>query len=1554
MDELDENVLNIQQRQKRAMEMRKNKPKIEIARERAKKKIAPEANIKKRAYAMARQLIRNRLTNVSQAEYAKMGPSEKMAIDRIIEKKGPAIKKLALRLIPKVKKAEYARLQSYMHGHAMANHGAPEGNHVSEELNNLFVEYFGDSAPGNTGSTGERSTNPITSSGRKVDTKSTKSETQGNAKGGSKTKGSPIVQYGKFGEDLEVDSSAFKGLVKKADKSGIDLEILGEVYNRGLDVWVEGYNVTPTQYAFARVNSYINQGKTYFNEDADLHEAMTSWSGKGLLGKMRAANKAFKRGAAGWDKGTHDVSTVKAATKTLSPEQKTSTLNAKAGKGSPLELQQKLIKRDLRKEEVELQEDEAPFKKGETLYLKTKKFANSPHSGQVVRVTPTHVHLKTLGGTGTYKAPHASVTKDRKQSYLYTNYSEKNEEADLQEMKTVTNKAQPKTGTIKIGGKEHSYRKYGWGLHQPFYGPLKDGQFKSKSEMKAAMLAHPAYNDKLKEDLDEAAKPGAEHFKTKPIGGGEHEVHWKGKKTPYTIFNGSMGASGYGNNIYGIHHKTKGLLKASGTLQQMKSVLMHSLHKDESKATLEEVTEGKEVELQESDSAAPHKSAANAAKKGGDMTGFHKNMERYHNQRESDAGRIYGWRNPITKKHSAEAAKHRAAWKSSSTNEEVELDEGKEVELHDGGPSGNIKTATLVGKHSTPDHVVIRTHNYLGKPTDLVIHKAWIKEEVELEESKNTPSVTAFFEKGQTKQNSWKATNKHGHVKHFGLPFKKAAEKHAYGVTNEEVESVDEDIVKVKDGYRLVSKSTGKNLGTYPTKEGAEKRERQVQYFKHQNEEVDLDEVYQNDITQNNKLGSPSLGKPLKSGHKHIGTLPNGHEVHFRTAGSLNQYRVIDPKTRKVNTVLTTKPKSGGAEEIDTLAGNEDSGGAHHLYQHLVLKHDKVLSSVNQSAGARKVWARASSHRSIGTHGYDPKTKTAFHAKPDEDEHYSTDDEYDNLVKDRDTSKRDKRKYKKEIDDVLANDIRYIVMHKKGNLKEDLESYLSELTLPKGYTKGLTPAEIKAKKAHIERNSKLSDRNPDAYKDMPGDKRIREKGIPQSKYTKAYHAKFGESVESLDEDALADKAKKSGISLGTLKKVYRRGVAAWNSGHRPGTTPQQWGMARVNSYITKGKTYHTSDKDLREDDNRPIAVSRGMTPRKKNQNVERDSTPQTTNNDSEHPKNPESDMNKHQQIMKKIIDEFEFSAEELDFFLEHGVEFGELLDEAVNPTKRQTKKLISRWHDKEQGQMYGDRPYSYHPKKVMNIGKRVFGSSRFGPATKKVALLHDTLEDTPHTPEDLAAKGFTPEVINAVKLLSKDKKLSYRDNIERIIRSGNRHAQMVKYADNMANYTGDKSGWDPEKRKASQAKYMDSMRRLGAVLGVNHHEKLEEGSVKPSDRLIGTDSLVKTYKKDTPGQNLDEAFNIAFAAGIGQTYTAADLGMKMQGGFAYHPSVLDEIEEDVVEADKAPVVVAAHKDAYGNVIPAKTVMRKLNRKIIKSGNVHDGDTDQPIGESNNG
>ena len=62
---------------------------------------------------------------------------------------------------------------------------------------------------------------------------------------------------------------------------------------------------------------------------------------------------------------------------------------------------------------------------------------------------------------------------------------------------------------------------------------------------------------------------------------------------------------------------------------------------------------------------------------------------------------------------------------------------------------------------------------------------------------------------------------------------------------------------------------------------------------------------------------------------------------------------------------------------------------------------------------------------------------------------------------------------------------------------------------------------------------------------------------------------------------VAEKAKKSGIPKGILMQVFKRGMAAYGTGHRPGASQQQWAFARVNSFIGKGKgTWGGADKDL--------------------------------------------------------------------------------------------------------------------------------------------------------------------------------------------------------------------------------------------------------------------------------------------------------------------------------------------------------------------------------------
>ena len=73
---------------------------------------------------------------------------------------------------------------------------------------------------------------------------------------------------------------------------------------------------------------------------------------------------------------------------------------------------------------------------------------------------------------------------------------------------------------------------------------------------------------------------------------------------------------------------------------------------------------------------------------------------------------------------------------------------------------------------------------------------------------------------------------------------------------------------------------------------------------------------------------------------------------------------------------------------------------------------------------------------------------------------------------------------------------------------------------------------------------------------------------------------ISEGKSSID-SALKKKSEKSGIAFGILKAVFNRGMAAWKSGHRPGAGQEQWGFARVNSFITKGKgTWGKADADL--------------------------------------------------------------------------------------------------------------------------------------------------------------------------------------------------------------------------------------------------------------------------------------------------------------------------------------------------------------------------------------
>ena len=64
---------------------------------------------------------------------------------------------------------------------------------------------------------------------------------------------------------------------------------------------------------------------------------------------------------------------------------------------------------------------------------------------------------------------------------------------------------------------------------------------------------------------------------------------------------------------------------------------------------------------------------------------------------------------------------------------------------------------------------------------------------------------------------------------------------------------------------------------------------------------------------------------------------------------------------------------------------------------------------------------------------------------------------------------------------------------------------------------------------------------------------------------------------------------------------------------------------------------------------------------------------------------------------------------------------------------------------------------------------------------KAVALLHDVIEDSDVTVEDLLASGLSNEVVTAVQILTKKKGQSYQEYLEKV--KSNNLARVVKLAD---------------------------------------------------------------------------------------------------------------------------------------------------------------------------
>tara|TARA_R110000868_G_scaffold81456_8_gene230578 strand:+ start:882 stop:3266 length:2385 start_codon:yes stop_codon:yes gene_type:complete len=309
-------AMTIQQRRARSLIMRKFKVKIASARRRLRKKAATMDKLKIRARKAAIRIIRKRIAGKKGEDYNNLSPSEKMLVDKRVEKKRGAIDKIAKRLLPMVRKADLLKLRS-----KSESVDADFENFLSEATVNEAFDMFLE-AETEVSKYTKRYHQMYSKEGTiKLDGRfrafRAKKEEEESLKEGSaldavidKHKDERIalqkrhknekadvrvreiraVAQEEFQSDLDLlrfieetsndifnavlldEEKSDEGLKGKAEKSGISYGILKKVFDRGLAAYQTSHRpgTTPQQWAYARVNSFITGGKTRTTGDADL------------------------------------------------------------------------------------------------------------------------------------------------------------------------------------------------------------------------------------------------------------------------------------------------------------------------------------------------------------------------------------------------------------------------------------------------------------------------------------------------------------------------------------------------------------------------------------------------------------------------------------------------------------------------------------------------------------------------------------------------------------------------------------------------------------------------------------------------------------------------------------------------------------------------------------------------------------------------------------------------------------------------------------------------------------------------------------------------------------------------------------------------------------------------------------------------------------------------------------------------------------------------------------------------------------------------------------
>lgn len=224
-------ALTIAQRLQRGRQIRRIKPKLQRAAKISMSRSPTSGRLWKRSERAARNFLKKRYSPVKGLAYGSLSTTQKIMVDKIVAKKQKTIKKLAKRLLPKVRRQSFQRLANYR-----ANLGRP-----NRKMNESFEETFNSRPLPQviSGMIGELGDHPMAES---LNTLLDLSSGQ--------------------------DSPAVRSLKEKADKAGVPFEEVLQIYADALLKYQTATTkLTAEQFAFNAVNNACANVQKDINEN---------------------------------------------------------------------------------------------------------------------------------------------------------------------------------------------------------------------------------------------------------------------------------------------------------------------------------------------------------------------------------------------------------------------------------------------------------------------------------------------------------------------------------------------------------------------------------------------------------------------------------------------------------------------------------------------------------------------------------------------------------------------------------------------------------------------------------------------------------------------------------------------------------------------------------------------------------------------------------------------------------------------------------------------------------------------------------------------------------------------------------------------------------------------------------------------------------------------------------------------------------------------------------------------------------------------------------------